>query len=276
MREVEVQGSSVEAAIEAGLQKLGASRDQVEITVIDEGSRGLLGIGSREAVVRLRPVVPEPREPAPAEKPKKPPALQKPAEPAAPAVVEPKSAAKPPQPPKEKPAKRPARPPVSPEDSDALATEREKAVEIVTELLKHLHVDAEISTHVTEPDDVTGQVLNVIAISGDDLGVLIGARGETLEALQYLSRLMVAHQLHRRVHFVIDVEGYRERREQALTRLAQRMADKVRQRHSPVSLEPMSPYERRIIHMTLRDAPDVYTESTGEGKQRKVRIYPKR
>jgi spoIIIJ-associated protein len=111
-------------------------------------------------------------------------------------------------------------------------------------------------------------------VSGDDLGVLIGPRGETLDALQYVARLMVAHRLHRRTHFLVDVEGYRERREQALARLAERMADKVRQRHEPISLEPMPPYERRIIHMTLRNAPGVYTESTGEGDRRKVRIYP--
>ena len=81
--------------------------------------------------------------------------------------------------------------------------------------------------------------------------------------------------MHRRSNFVVDVEGYRQRRVQALTRLAERMADKVRQRGEPISLEPMSAYERRVIHMTLRDAGDVYTESAGEGKQRRVRIYPK-
>ena len=85
---------------------------------------------------------------------------------------------------------------------------------------------------------------------------------------------MVAHRLHRRSNFVVDVEGFRQRREQALTRLAERMAEKARQRGEPISLEPMSAYERRIIHMTLRGAEDVYTESTGEGKQRRVRIFP--
>ena len=105
--------------------------------------------------------------------------------------------------------------------------------------------------------------------------MLIGPRGETLDSLQFLSRLMVAHKLHRRANFVVDVEGFRRRREQALTRLAERMAEKARQRGEPIGLEPMSAYERRIIHMTLRDSADVYTESTGEGKQRRVRIIPK-
>lgn len=280
-REIESQGSSVEAAIEAGLQKLGVARHEVEIVVIDEGSRGLLGIGSREAVVRLKPASAgqsQPQQPPPPA-PTKPPAQQKPA------VQQPEAAqgesakpAPPTAPRKEKPqpAKRPPRAPRPVDDDETLEVEREKAIEIVTELLTHLKVDATVTAHLTEPDDVTGHVLNVIDIQGDDLSVLIGPRGETLEALQYLSRLMVAHQLHRRAHFVIDVEGYRERREQALARLAERMADKTVQRGAPISLEPMSAYERRIIHMTLRDSPHVYTESAGEGKQRKVRIYPKK
>ncbi|MEZ4516877.1 MAG: R3H domain-containing nucleic acid-binding protein [Chloroflexota bacterium] len=121
----------------------------------------------------------------------------------------------------------------------------------------------------------TGEQVNVIEITGDDLGILIGSRGETLDALQFISRLMVAHRLQRRAYFVLDIEGYRERRQQALTRLAERMADKAVRRGQPVSLEPMSSYERRIIHMALRDSPDVYTESSGEGRFRKVRIYPK-
>lgn len=138
-----------------------------------------------------------------------------------------------------------------------------------------MHVSSAVTGFLTEPDDLTGQQVNVIEISGEDLGVLIGPRGETLDSLQFLSRLMVAHKLHRRANFVVDVEGFRQRREQALTRLAERMADKARQRGEAISLEPMSAYERRIVHMALRNAPDVFTESTGEGKQRRVRIIPK-
>jgi spoIIIJ-associated protein len=148
-------------------------------------------------------------------------------------------------------------------------------VAILSELLDKMHVTASVSGEASEPDDLTGQRVNVISINGDDLTMLIGPRGETLDALQFIGRLMVAHKLHRRANFVVDVEGYRQRRVQALTRLAERMAEKVRQRGEPISLEPMTAYERRIIHMALRDVPDVYTESAGEGKQRRVRIYPK-
>ena len=116
--------------------------------------------------------------------------------------------------------------------------------------------------------------MTVLNISGPDLGLLIGARGETLDALQHLSRLMAGHQIRQRANFVIDVEGYRERREQALARMAERMGKKAIERGRPVTLEPMPAYERRIIHMTLREDPLVRTESTGEGDRRRVRIYP--
>jgi spoIIIJ-associated protein len=276
-REVEAHGTTVEAAIAEGLRMLSLNRDQVDIQIVDEGSRGLLGIGSREAVVRLRPA--RSRAEAP------PPPAAKP-EPAP--VAQPAPSPKPaPQPKEPKPAKpaaaKPAPRPAAKENAErshtttdeSLAAEREAAVAILTELLDKMRVEAEVTANVSEPDDVTGQRINVIDITGDDLSVLIGPRGETLDALQFLSRLMVAHQLQQRAYFVIDVEGYRERRQQALTRLAERMADKAKERNQPVSLEPMSSYERRVIHMALRDSPDVYTESTGEGKYRKVRIYPK-
>jgi spoIIIJ-associated protein len=136
-------------------------------------------------------------------------------------------------------------------------------------------MDVETSTRLTEPDDLTGQQRWIIDISGQDLGVLIGPRGETLNALQYVARLMTGHTLHRRPLFIIDVEGYRTRREQALARLAERMADKAVKQGRPVSLEPMPPNERRIIHITLKDNDDVFTESAGEGNRRKVRIFPK-
>jgi spoIIIJ-associated protein len=139
-----------------------------------------------------------------------------------------------------------------------------------------MHISAEITTSLTDPDDVTGKRINVIEIHGDDLSTLIGPRGETLNALQYITRLMVGHSLQTRANFVIDVEGYRQRREQALARLADRMARKVAKQKRPMSLEPMPPHERRIIHMTLRNDKYVYTESTGEGTRRKVRIIPKR
>ena len=258
-REVEVRGADVEKAIEAGLQKLGVNRSEVIVDVIDEGSRGLLGIGSREAVVRLVTLVSE--EPPAPPKPKPQPAVKT-------AVPTPKPA------PKAEP-KQPKPTSSTEEVIEADAEEKAMAVEVVTTLLDKLGVDAEITASVSEPDDLTGRKVNVLDIEGDDLGALIGPRGETLNALQYLSRLMVGNQLQKRASFVVDVEGYRRRRQQALARLAERMAKKVVTRRRPVSLEPMPPHERRIIHMTLRENDEVYTQSSGEGKRRKVRILPK-
>lgn len=281
--EIESRGASVDAAIQTGLQQLGLNRDQVQVTVLDEGSRGLLGIGSREAIVRLAPLG---AESSPSPSPTSP--LPRPAAPVAPAPVKP-SEARPEKAIHTPPPAIPSVPPLAPEENeldgsddgglptgDELQQEREVAVAIISELLEKMHVPAGVSGILSEPDDLTGQQVNLIEVSGEDLAILIGPRGETLDSLQYVSRLMVSHKLQRRANFVVDVEGYRERRIQALSRLAERMADKVRQRQEPISLEPMSSYERRIIHMTLRDAPDVYTESAGEGKQRKVRIYPQK
>lgn len=262
-QEIEVHGPTVEAAVATGLQRLGLTRDEVSITVVDEGSRGLLGIGSRDAVVRMAPRSSSEGVLSAAEKPSPPTT-----------VIPPASAETSPKPGHDVVIE-------SGDDTDRfesaadLELERETAEAIITELLDKMRVRATVTGRLTAPDDLTGEQINLISIDGEDLGVLIGPRGETLDSLQYITRLMVAHRIRRRTNFVVDVEGYRQRREQALARLAERMADKVRQRQEPISLEPMPAYERRIIHLTLRDAPDVYTESTGEGKQRRVRIYPK-
>lgn len=257
-REIEVRGADVEKAVETGLQKLGVNRSEVIVDVIDEGSRGLLGIGSREAVVRLVTLVSD--EP-PAPKPKPQPAAKT-------AVSTPK-----PKPAAEPKTAQPSR--GAEEVIEADAEEKTTAVEVVTNLLEKMGIEAELVVTVSEPDDLTGRKVNILDIEGEDLGTLIGPRGETLNALQYLSRLMVGNQLQKRATFVVDVEGYRRRRQQALARLAERMAKKVISRRRPVSLEPMPPHERRIIHMTLRENDEVYTQSSGEGKRRKVRILPK-
>lgn len=265
-REVEVRGSDVDAAIEKGLAQLGVGRNDVIIEVVDEGSRGLLGIGSREAVVRLTSMLvsPPPPPPAPKSKPVRERETVRRESTITPRREIADTAVTPPK---------PQTPAVS--DNGEQSDEQEIAAAIVRELLDKMGIEAEVSTHLTAPDDVTGKRLTVVEINGDDLGVLIGPRGETLNSLQYVTRLMAGHQLRDRADFVIDVQGYRERREQALARLAERMAQKVTARRRPVSLEPMPPHERRIIHMTLRNDKDVYTQSTGEGKRRKVRILPK-
>jgi spoIIIJ-associated protein len=112
-------------------------------------------------------------------------------------------------------------------------------------------------------------------IEGEDLGILIGRRGQTLACLQYLVRLIVGHQTKAWVPIVIDVEGYKQRRYEALQALAWRLAEQVKASKTPFTLEPMLAYERRIIHLALTDHADVTTESIGEGEARRVVIRPK-
>ena len=112
-------------------------------------------------------------------------------------------------------------------------------------------------------------------IKGDDLGILIGRRGQTLSCLQYIVRLIVSHQTEAWVPIIIDVEEYKQRRYEALQALAWRIAEQVKTEGESFSLEPMSAYERRIIHITLAEHPDVTTRSIGEGEARKVVVLPK-
>jgi len=113
-------------------------------------------------------------------------------------------------------------------------------------------------------------------IKGDDLGILIGRRGQTLSCLQYIVRLIVGRQTETWVPIIIDVEGYKQRRYEALQALSLRIAEQVKDKQAPFTLEPMSAYERRIIHLTLAEHPDVTTESIGEGEARRVVIVPKK
>lgn len=124
-----------------------------------------------------------------------------------------------------------------------------------------------------EEEDTAPIAFNV---TGDDLGILIGRRGQTLSCLQYIVKLMVGHQTKTWAPIIIDVEGYKQRRYEALQALALRIAEQVKDGEAPFTLEPMPAYERRIIHITLADDPDVTTESIGEGPSRKVVILPKK
>lgn len=149
-------------------------------------------------------------------------------------------------------------------------TERAAAVvakEVLERLLPLMRIPATVC--VNEPSQSGAISLD---ITGENLGILIGRRGLTLASLQYLVYLMVSHQMKARVPVAIDVEGYRERRKEALKNLALRMAERVKDMGQPVSLEPMPANERRIIHLALHDYPDVTTQSIGEGEARRVII----
>ena len=146
--------------------------------------------------------------------------------------------------------------------------------QVISQLLSHMEIEAEVSA-VYEHSTTTKEDPNLnINIEGEDLGILIGRRGETIAALQYVARIMMRKKLDRWVNLIVDVCGYKNHREQQLHRLAHRMAQQVNQFGRPISLEPMLAYERRIIHMTLQDNSEVHTESSGDGSHRHVTITP--
>ena len=145
------------------------------------------------------------------------------------------------------------------------------AVEVLGDLLRHMGIQATVV--VREPPDDRSMPV-VLDVQGDDLGILIGRQGDSLRDLQYITRLIASRKLQRWVDVVVDVAGYKKRRERVLTELAERMAERVVADGSPLTLEPMPAHERRIVHMALRDHEQVTTESTGEGRRRKVVISP--
>jgi len=147
------------------------------------------------------------------------------------------------------------------------------AQEVLLELLGLMDLDAEVSVRAPEtPGDGVGLVKAVLDVTGDDLGILIGRRGGTMASLQYLVNLIVSQRFKGHPPFGVDVEGYRQRREESLRDLAFRMAERVRQTGRSVTLEPMPPNERRIVHLALAKDPTVDTSSVGEGESRKVAI----
>ena len=136
-----------------------------------------------------------------------------------------------------------------------------------------MRIEATVTVRPPEtPGDGLGLTKAVLDVEGDDLGMLIGRRGSTLASLQYMTNLIVSRRFKQNAPFSVDVEGYRRRREESLRALAFRMAERVRSTGRPVTLEPMPPSERRIVHMALADDPEVATESVGEGEARKVSI----
>jgi spoIIIJ-associated protein len=151
------------------------------------------------------------------------------------------------------------------------------AKEVLETLLSLMGLSVSIfpSDEFTTTDE-EGLVTSVgLNIEGEDLGILIGRRGQTLVSLQYIVRLIVSHKMEIQLPIVLDVEGYKQRRCEGLRMLATRLAEQVKNRKAPFTMEPMSAFERRIIHITLANHPDVITESTGFGDGRKVVITPK-
>ncbi|TVR23051.1 MAG: protein jag [Anaerolineaceae bacterium] len=246
---LEFTGETVDAAIAAGLEQLGVKPGDVLVEVLEEPSRGVFGIGARPARVRLklmRPPVSEPeREPSPES-------------------VAPSASAEAPTSAEDAPR---VVADVSPEDADNAGA---IARSVLLELLDKMNIRGQVTVEDATDDDQP-VTLN---IEGADAHMLIGRRGDTLNSLQYITRLIVSKRLGRRANIIIDADGYKSSRVDRLEQLAQRMADQAIETGRVVALEPMPANERRIIHMTLRGRDDVETRSSGEGDGRKVTIVP--
>lgn len=204
LKQTEKTAKSVSEATELALAELGVAEDEAVITVLDEGNKGFLGIGSKEARVSAE-------------------------------LKDPITAA---------------------------------AKIFLSQVFAAMNLDVEIAV------TMNGDVMN-IDLSGDHMGIVIGKRGDTLDSLQYLTSLVVNKESEDYIKVTIDTENYRAKREQALIALSERLADKVARSGRKYTLEPMNPYERRIIHANLQANEAVTTFSVGEEPYRKIVIAPK-
>ena len=206
MKEITKSAKTIEEAIVGALKELKLERDEVEIEVLEEASKGLFGIlGVREAKVKVTEIIiPE-----------------------------------------------------------------KKAIRLLKQIFEYMKLEVEIQ--VVELDNYSK-----IDLTGPDLGILIGRRGDTLDALQYYINLAANKNAEKRARFIIDVEGYRQRRQETLNRLALKLAEKAKRKGRNVVLEPMNPHERRVIHTALQNHKEVFTYSEGEEPYRKIIISPKK
>lgn len=254
METVETEGDSIDAAIDSALETLGVTRNRVSVEILNDASRGFLGLGGRKARVRVR-VRPAIEEIAPRED---------------------------------------ASVPSSESDLDAgtdvdsgVGSERDvdsedeapedripidaDVVERAREVLQTIvdFVDVGASVRASEDGDHIS-----LEIDGDSSGLLIGRKGQMLDALEYMVTRIVARDEHRTVHVVVDSQGYRSRRQESLEELAQRMAGEAKRRRRAVTLNPMSPRDRRIVHLALQRESGLTTRSSGQGHYRKLVIIP--
>lgn len=207
---IEVSAKTVNEAITEACRKLGVISDRLDYVVVEEGSSGFLGIGSKPAVIKARVIVEE-------------------------------------------------------------VSEDEAAKKFLNDVFAAMKLEVVVTVDYNE----TSREMN-IDLSGDDMGVLIGKRGQTLDSLQYLVSLVVNKNVDDYIRVKVDTENYRERRKETLENLAKNIAYKVKRTRRPVSLEPMNPYERRIIHSALQNDKYVTTHSEGEEPFRKVVVTLKK
>jgi spoIIIJ-associated protein len=251
-------GVDVEEAVNLALADLKVSRDEVEVTILEEPSKGFFGIGSKLAKVRVEVIKPEEPEPKPVPKPHK----------------------------ESKPQNKNKKEKVKTQNKNNKTQQLSSNIEIVdTESLEEVD-EHEALTFLKETTEKMGLSLNIKAkvgkdivyldMDGKDSGTVIGKRGQTLDAIQYLTSLVVNKDKDKYVKVVVDAENYRAKRQKTLEQLANRLAAKVIKTRKYVRLEPMNPYERKVIHATLQQNPNITTRSEGEEPYRRVVIELKK
>lgn len=251
MRSIEKVGRTVDDAITEALIELGASTEEVEIEVISKGSKGLLGFGAKEAKVKvtlkevateeelevkeIKEIIPEKIS------------IDEPVE-----VHE-----------------------VQGDSEDTVVASREEVEKVIknaedflNKLLKQMDIECTIKSEVVNNNRIS------ISLEGKNMGIIIGKRGETLDAIQYLVNIVANKERKEYIKIMLDTENYRARREETLRRLAFKLSKKVQKSRKPIILEPMNPYDRRIIHSALQDSKFVKTHSEGKEPFRKVVITP--
>lgn len=280
MTSVEIQAYSVDEAVRLALEQLGLGEPDVDIEILsdagpDEGDEALVRVTAKGMA----------SQPIPRESRTAPSGAQRGGRPSAPGRERRQPGNR--RVPGDRPSSRGAPPPERsrpprterPREVDRVDEAEEKlAKEIVRELLTYMGIEADVvavdnpSTMALDAEDPPTIFIDIL---GQDLGMLIGRRGDHLSQLQYLVNLIANRRLENWIRVVIDVEGYRTRREESLIGLAERIGRQVARSRRPIVLEPMPPNERRIVHLTLRSHPEVTTESSGEGNLRRVTVQPR-
>ena len=244
LKSIEKTGKTEDEAVKAALAELKLDRDDVQVEIIARAKSGFLGIGASPAIVRVSYEVPD--EPKPAVSEPKPEVKKEPKKaPAAPKA--------------EAPAAAPAAPADPDEPADFAAIRS-----FLEGLLQRMNVKAEIEITRRDNDGIN------VNLSGSGMGAIIGRRGETLDAIQHLTNYVVNRDSDKHLHISVDAEAYRSKREESLTHLAEKMAEKAIKYKRPMALEPMNSYERHVIHTALQNYEGVTTASTGVEPNRRV------
>jgi spoIIIJ-associated protein len=307
---IEISSATVEQAISEALQQLGAAEDDVVIEVLATPRSGLLGLGARDARVRVSrrtdvaatsgvtapPPAPPPQRreqpqaprPQPPRREAQPPSQTKAEAPAPPRAPQAQPPARQPRPERERQRSRPPRQERAAEvDADDLSAD--STTEDIGDANRH---SANADEQVKEASELLAQILELmnekseirrgqgdresleLEIRGDGSGILIGRHGQTLDALEYLLNRIVARRIKEAMPILLDTESYRARRREQLHRMALSMGERAKRDHAAVKLDPMPPRDRRIVHLALKDDPMITTRSAGEGFLRAVEIVP--